>query len=138
LASLALVRGARLTRVPAVLLGAWSAGLLLAAIVPTDPPGVPLDTAGQVHRYASLVAFVCLPAAGFALARRARDRRVWLLSTASAAGLLMMLGSATLAHRQYLGLAERLLIAVEVALLVVAAVTRGRAPGAAAPAGSPR
>ena len=138
LASLALLRGARLTGVPAALVGVWSAGLLVAAIVPTDPPGVALGTGGQVHRYASLIAFVCLPVAGFALARRARDRRVWVLSVASAACLLMMLGSATLAHRQLIGLAERMVIAVEVALLVMAVLTRGRAPGGALPAASRR
>ncbi|WP_327030466.1 DUF998 domain-containing protein [Micromonospora sp. NBC_01740] len=106
-------------------LAAWVGGLLLAAVVPTNEPGLPMDTAAYVHRYASVVAFLALPAAGWLLARRlpaAAGRRVRGLATASVVLAAAMVWSAYPGDRLLLGLVERLLILTEVAVLVVVAV----------------
>ncbi|MGC4786536.1 DUF998 domain-containing protein [Micromonospora sp. DT178] len=107
-------------------LAAWIGGLLLAAVVPTNEPGLPMDTAAYVHRYASVVAFLALPVAGWLLARRlpeAAGRRVRALATASVVLAAAMVWSAYPGDRLLLGLVERLLILTEVAVLVVVAVT---------------
>ncbi|MGQ5260385.1 DUF998 domain-containing protein [Micromonospora sp. ZYX-F-536] len=140
LATVALLYGLRRTAPPQpapgrpteLLLGAWSAGLLLAAVVPTNEPGTAMTTAAYLHRYASVVAFLALPAAGWLLARR-RDlapaartlRTLVVLSLALAAA---MIWSAYPGDRLLIGLAERLLILTEVAVLGTVAVTLTRAP----------
>ncbi|WP_328423447.1 DUF998 domain-containing protein [Micromonospora sp. NBC_00389] len=115
-----------------LLLGAWVAGLLLAAVVPTNEPGTAMTTAAYLHRYASVVAFLALPAAGWLLARRpdlapaARTlRTLVLLSLALATA---MIWSAYPGERLLIGLAERLLILTEVAVLGTVAVTLARTP----------
>ncbi|MGN9764636.1 DUF998 domain-containing protein [Micromonospora sp. SD12] len=112
-------------RAAEALLAAWVGGLLLAAVVPTNQPGLPMDAAAYVHRYASVVAFLALPVAGWLLARRlpgAAGRRVRGLATASVALAAAMVWSAYPGDRLLLGLVERLLILTEVAMLVVVAV----------------
>ncbi|RLP87292.1 DUF998 domain-containing protein [Micromonospora sp. BL4] len=138
LATVALLLGLRRARPPRpsrpveLLLGAWVAGLLLAAVVPTNEPGTAMTTAAYLHRYASVVAFLALPAAGWLLARRpdlvpaARTlRTLVLLSLALAAA---MIWSAYPGDRLLIGLAERLLILTEVAVLVTVALTQTRTP----------
>ncbi|MET8306486.1 DUF998 domain-containing protein [Micromonospora sp. NPDC005173] len=140
LATVALLYGLRRTGPPEpvsdrpteLLLGAWVAGLLLAAVVPTNEPGTAMTTAAYLHRYASVVAFLALPAAGWLLARRpdlapaARTlRALVLLSLALAAA---MIWSAYPGERLLIGLAERLLILTEVAVLGTVAVTLARTP----------
>ncbi|WP_406077399.1 DUF998 domain-containing protein [Micromonospora sp. NBC_00858] len=140
LATVALLYGLRRTGPPQpvsdrpteLLLGAWVAGLLLAAVVPTNEPGTAMTTAAYLHRYASVVAFLALPAAGWLLARRpdlapaARTlRTLVLLSLALAAA---MIWSAYPGERLLIGLAERLLILTEVAVLGTVAVTLARTP----------
>jgi hypothetical protein len=46
---------------PIALLGAWCVGLAIAAVFPTDPPGVP-TMGGLVHRYAAGGAVAARPA----------------------------------------------------------------------------
>ncbi|MCX4386727.1 DUF998 domain-containing protein [Micromonospora peucetia] len=107
------------------LLAAWVGGLLLAAVVPTNEPGLPMDTAAYVHRYSSVVAFLALPVAGWLLARRlpgAAGRPVRGLAAASVALAAAMVWSAYPGDRLLLGLVERVLILTEVAMLVVVAV----------------
>lgn len=102
------------------LFGVWAAGLAVAALVPTDEPGLALSVAGSVHRYASVAAFVALPIAGWVLAGRLRDaRRIRGAVVLSAAFALAMVWSAFLGDRMLIGLAERLLLAAETALLVL-------------------
>ena len=105
-------------------------GLLLAAVVPTNEPGTAMTTAAYLHRYASVVAFLALPVSGWLLARRpdltpaARTlRTLVLLSLALAAA---MIWSAYPGDRMLIGLAERLLILTEVAVLATVAVTQTR------------
>ncbi|MEV7618178.1 DUF998 domain-containing protein [Streptomyces sp. NPDC089799] len=107
------------------LLAVWAVGLVVAAVVPTDPLAAELSTPAQVHRYASIAAFVALPAAGLLLARRldadhqgrrtARSLRA--LSWAALAGAVVMAYSAGPGGRELIGLAERLLLGCEVVLL---------------------
>ncbi|MBQ0982453.1 MULTISPECIES: DUF998 domain-containing protein [Micromonospora] len=120
----------RSARTAELLLGAWVGGLLLAAVVPTNEPGTAMTTAAYLHRYASVVAFLALPVSGWLLARRpaltpaARTlRTLVLLSLALAAA---MIWSAYPGDRMLIGLAERLLILTEVAVLATVAVTQTR------------
>ncbi|MFI7607102.1 DUF998 domain-containing protein [Micromonospora sp. NPDC049366] len=119
--------GGRLTE---VLLGSWVAGLLLAAVVPTNDPGTPMTTAAYVHRYASVVAFLTLPVAGWLLARRGdlAPAGRWLrgLVLVSVALAAAMVWSAYPGDRLLIGLIERALILTEVALIAVVAATVAR------------
>jgi hypothetical protein len=108
------------------LLVAWSAGLVAAAVVPTNEPGLPMDTAAYLHRYASVVAFLALPVAGWLLARRLGGRAAGWLRGLTLTSLLLaaaMIWSAYPGDRVLIGLAERLLILAEVVLLAVVAGT---------------
>ncbi|MER7330282.1 MULTISPECIES: DUF998 domain-containing protein [unclassified Micromonospora] len=129
---------ARPGRAAELLLAAWIGGLLLAAVVPTNEPGLPMDTAAYVHRYASVVAFLALPLAGWLLAARlpAGARAVRGLTLVSLALAAAMVWSAYPGDRLLLGLVERLLILAEVAVLAVVAVTLlRRGPAADLPGG---
>lgn len=67
-------------RTGAVLLGVWTAGLLVAAGFPTDPPGrwdQPPSIAGMLHGVAALLAFAALPAAAVLLGRVWRRDPRW-------------------------------------------------------------
>ncbi len=110
-----------------LLLGAWSAGLVVATIFPTDPTGTPTSLSGAVHRYAGAVMFTALPAAGLLVSRHfAADRTLRRVSIASAVtgaafllshvSVVLPFGGAVL-----LGFAERLLFAVLYVLLFVLA-----------------
>ncbi|MEU8422480.1 DUF998 domain-containing protein [Micromonospora sp. NPDC048835] len=117
-------------RTAELLLGAWVGGLLLAAVVPTNEPGTAMTTAAYLHRYASVVAFLALPVAGWLLARRpdltpaARTLRALVLLSLTLAAA--MIWSAYPGDRMLIGLAERLLILAEVAVLVTVATTLTR------------
>jgi hypothetical protein len=119
-------------RLAELLLAAWTAGLVLAAIVPTDEPGLPMTTAGYLHRYASVIAFLALPVGGWLLARRlpvgAAGRWVRGLAVLSLAMAAAMVWSAYPGDRVLIGLAERLLILAEVGLLATVALTLVRRP----------
>ncbi|MEU6125978.1 DUF998 domain-containing protein [Streptomyces sp. NPDC047123] len=114
---------------PTVLLAVWGLGLVVAAVIPTDPLATHLSGPALVHRYASITAFVALPLSGLVMARRlspAPDalrtvRGLRLLSGAAVAGALVMALAAGPGNRELIGLAERLLLACEAALLGVLA-----------------
>ncbi|MCF0095297.1 DUF998 domain-containing protein [Micromonospora sp. MH99] len=113
-----------------LLLGAWVAGLLLAAVVPTNEPGTAMTSAAYVHRYASVVAFLALPVGGWLLARRpdldAAARTLRTLALLSLTLAAAMVWSAYPGDRVLIGLAERLLIVTEVAVLGTVAVIQTR------------
>ena len=117
-----------------LLLTAWCLGLTVAALFPTDPMSRPMSLAGETHRWAIVLAFVSLPAAA------------WLLSGAGAhawtpyAGVLRFWArtgfvSLTVLMITYapvvfpgivsgpviIGLSERLVLFVHLALLVTLA-----------------
>jgi hypothetical protein len=113
--------------VVSLLVGAWSAGLVVATVFPTDPSGTPTSLSGAVHRYAGAVMFTALPAAGLLLSRHfSEDRTLRRLSIASAVtaaaffvshvSVVLPFGGVVL-----LGFAERILFAVLYALLFVLA-----------------
>ncbi|MFI5833803.1 DUF998 domain-containing protein [Micromonospora sp. NPDC051300] len=125
------LRRAGADRVPVALLAAWSAGLLAAAVVPTNSPGLPMDTAAYVHRYASVLSFLALPLAGWLLARRPGGppaRRLRALTLTSLLLAVAMIWSAYPGDRAMIGLTERLLILTETALLATVALHLARAP----------
>jgi hypothetical protein len=139
LGSLALLAGMRGLRAPvpgaaAGLLAVWGVGLICSAIVPTDPIGMPLSPTGQFHRYASVAAFVALPAAAVLLSRRLATDTRWhglsaylrWLAAASGVGLLALMYVAFPGDRVMIGLVERVLVGVEVALVGVLAVRLAR------------
>ncbi|MEV2237028.1 DUF998 domain-containing protein [Micromonospora sp. NPDC049891] len=110
------------------LLAVWAGGLLVSGLVPTNPPGTDMGTAAYVHRYASVVAFLALPIAGWLLAARlpAGARTGIWLRTLTVTSLLLAVAMAWSAYpgdRAYYGLIERALILAEVALLTVVAAT---------------
>ncbi|RAO47154.1 DUF998 domain-containing protein [Micromonospora saelicesensis] len=117
-------------RTAELLLGAWVAGLLLAAVVPTNEPGTAMTTAAYLHRYASVIAFLALPVGGWLLARRDQltPAARWLrgLAVASLVLAAAMVWSAYPGDRVLLGLAERLLILTEVGVLTVVALVLAR------------
>jgi hypothetical protein len=120
--------------VTATLMAAWSACLVVVVAFEKIDWSVGPTPTGYVHRYASLVAFFCLPAAALALARGWRDdarsagsaRVTWWLGVASLAWLVpILLGFVlrTLTGVPWwqfvpLGLFERGLALTEVAALV--------------------
>lgn len=129
-------------------LGVGCAGLVLSAVFPTDPAGGVPSLSGLVHRQAAGAALAALPAAGLLLARRLhghpetreRARRIRHLSRASAAASLLFLGTHLSALRPItpgkaraaglLGLAERVTVSLDIALLSAMAGTlhAGRLP----------
>ncbi len=119
-----------------LLLAAWAGGLLLAGLVPTNPPGTEMGTAAYVHRYASVVAFVALPVAGWLLATHlpANPRAARWLRILAAASLFLaaaQVWSAYPGDRALYGLIERALIVTEVALLTLLAATLPTRPRSA-------
>ncbi|MFI7446551.1 DUF998 domain-containing protein [Nonomuraea sp. NPDC049714] len=142
--SMALVAGLVRSRLPIgapaiVLLSVWCGGLALAAIFQTDAPGA-LSVSGLVHRYAAGGAVAALPAAGLLIARRLGRRPGWettarslrRTSWASVAGCLAFMcahvcatAAAPTALAQeiggWLGLAERVTLALEMGLLYILA-----------------
>ncbi|MBC9716284.1 DUF998 domain-containing protein [Streptomyces sp. TRM66268-LWL] len=120
-------RGVPVRGLPSVLLAVWGAGLLVAALVPTDPLTTELSGPAYVHRYASVAAFVALPAAALLLSRRLRGvpyaqgtaRLLRILAWAALAGAVGMACSAGPGGRELIGLVERLLLGCEVATVGV-------------------
>ncbi|WP_433249182.1 DUF998 domain-containing protein [Streptosporangium sp. CA-135522] len=134
-ASFALVAGLRAARAPVGaaarrLMLAWSAALVVIAIVPTTAPGLALDLNAEVHRYVSIAAFVVMPLAGaLMVARLGQDERwrpvarpVEWLALAGGFGLLAITYVALPGDRVLIGLVERVLLGTEVALVGVLAV----------------
>lgn len=136
--SLGLVTAALTTRaaVPvrrqgaALLLTAWSLGLTVAALFPTDPMGGRMSLDGETHRWAIVLAFVSLPSAGWLLARTHDGARpavgFWAKASFASLGVLMIsyvpVVFPWLATGPVLiGLSERLLLGVDLALLVAMA-----------------
>jgi hypothetical protein len=98
-----------------------------------DPDGQARSLSGQVHNIAALTAFVALPAAAFVLTRRGRERCPWeprrttirRLATASFAAIGIVLAGFVVTlivgpaqQDVTLGLFERLLFTIDVALLL--------------------
>lgn len=130
--------GVRVSRLPAFLLSIWSLGLVVAAVVRTDPPGLDAtSTAAYVHRYASVTAFVAMPIAAAVIASRMgstwRRTAVIVRRLCAACGLSLGLfwWVAFPGHRVLLGLVERGLLGIELAILASLSVGVLRSAGRA-------
>ncbi|MFD2473118.1 DUF998 domain-containing protein [Amycolatopsis silviterrae] len=117
-----------------VLIALWSAGLVVATFFPTDPTGVETSFSGAVHRYAGAAMFVCLPLAGWLLARRRPEAKAvrWLSLASGAASLAFLLAHLPLLEQsvpEFLGLFERVLYALLYAqLFALTATARAEVP----------
>ncbi|TQS18744.1 DUF998 domain-containing protein [Microbispora hainanensis] len=133
----------RLDRRAALLVGMWSACLLLVAGFPTDPLGAPLSLSGNIHRYAAFVAFASLPVAGLRVARATQSRLVRVLCAVA-------LGSLVLVVVPYVfrvlsldpgavpaGLTQRLTVVTEMAALVAMSVSASLSAPVSAPVPAP-
>ena len=113
-----------------VLLALWAAGLVVATLFPTDATRFETSFSGAVHRYAGATMFVCLPLAGWLLARRHRDALAlrWLSVAAGLASLGFLLAHLPLLENsvpEFLGLFERVLYALLYAqLFAIAAIAK--------------
>lgn len=115
----------------------WCASLLAVAVFTKDPQGGAVSPTGKIHLYASAISCLSLPLVGWALGRKHRDDPRWRtfatwtrrLGLASipfylpfivpfAAHVVFGLNLPTVAT----GLVERLMMAVEMALLAVLAL----------------
>lgn len=111
-------------RLVPTLLGLWSAALAAIVVFPTNPPGMPVDTAAVIHRYGAAMLAVVPPIVGLLVART-RRLRIAAWTTAGAAGLFGLLhGPAVLLGEDvvpYAGLTERVLFALILVLLAFTA-----------------
>ncbi|HEY1175753.1 MAG TPA: DUF998 domain-containing protein [Phytomonospora sp.] len=135
--------GAPISRTVTVLFGLWSTGLMVTAIIPTDPLGhASMSTAGYVHRYASTLAFGALVAAGIALVAGLRRHPAWRdlrhvvagLSAVAVASAVAVTWTTYFGDRVLIGLAERTLAAAMLGMLIVLALRAIRLQRVAAPA----
>lgn len=101
------------------LVGVFGAGLVLLAVFPQEPADMPLTWHGAIHRYVALTAFVALPVAALLL----RDRVLRFLAVGSLATLVVFVATFVppVGARAYSGLAERVLLAADLVILVVMA-----------------
>ena len=136
--------GVAIRGLPVVLMSIWSVGMLIAAIIPTDPPEVAvMSTAALIHRYASVAAFVALPIAAAVLAARATGLGARLVSTVRGLCVTCAVGVALLWYvafpggRVMMGLVERSLVVVEIAILTVLSIGVFRAARTGRPASAP-
>ncbi len=95
-------------------------GLCMLAVFPQEPMDQPLTWHGAIHRYVALAAFTALPLAGLLLGQARRT------SYAALAALVAFVGTFVFDARAVSGLAERILLVLELALLV--AFVRQAAP----------
>jgi len=98
---------------PARLVAVFGLGLCLLAVFPQEPMDQPLTWHGAIHRYVALAAFVALPLGGLILGG------VRWLSCAVLAALVVFVSTFLLDAHAVSGLAERILLVLELALLAV-------------------
>lgn len=101
------------------LVGVFGIGLVLLAVFPQEPADMPLTWHGAIHRHVALTAFVALPVAALLL----RDRLLRFLAVGSLTTLAVFVATFVPATgtRAYSGLAERVLLAADLVILVVMA-----------------
>lgn len=139
--------GLALGRTATVLAAATALGLVAAALFPATFTSNIDPTSGRIHQYASLVAFLCLPAFAWTLVERARAVPALAPTAAmlvrlcqAAAGSLLVFGLsyvadalptssslATLATALPVGLTQRVVFVVDFCLLAGLLVLAGRA-----------
>jgi hypothetical protein len=107
---------------PKLSLGLALAGLLLAAVFPTDLGDVSLSLSAQIHRYAAGVVFFCVPITAVLVARRMARGQALYAGAAVATVLLAVfltchLGPMPDALGEMSGLLQRLLFVAELVVL---------------------
>lgn len=124
-----------------LLLASWCVAAVVAVVFPTNAAGAPAELAAQVHRYAVGWMFAVLPAAMWLLARRSKAQARWrsgaallagLAVTTAVAGTAFLLGHIPIVFfgspgSAVLGVVERVLFGMEIALLVAGLVAVRRA-----------
>lgn len=135
----------------AVALGVWSVALVVIVAFEKTNRAVGPSVGGVIHRYASLVAFLSVPVAALALGRRWRGDASWgrfaTVSRILGVLALVVLGAivARIALRRVpgvsdlvpLGLGERVLAIIEVAIVAVFALWSLRPAAASRTAEAP-
>lgn len=126
-----------------LLLAAWCLGLTVAALFPTDPMGGRISLDGETHRWAIVLAFVSLPAVGWLISGArcwkpyAGTLRFWARTGFVSLGVLMItyvpVVAPGIAHGPVtIGLSERWVLFVDLALVVTLARPLVRRPAPAA------
>ncbi|WP_327089141.1 DUF998 domain-containing protein [Nonomuraea sp. NBC_01738] len=113
------------------LIGFWGVCVLVAAVFPADPPGNWSDTSlsDTVHGVAAWAGFLGLAVAIVLLSRRGTTAQKVLAGAATVAFLLFvaaMVDRMAGTHTAPMGLAERVLIGLDLAWLALAARLAGR------------
>jgi FtsH-binding integral membrane protein len=108
------------------LIGTFGVGLVLLAVFPQEPADMPLTWHGAIHRYVALTAFIALPVAALLL----NDRVLRFLAVGSLTTLVVFVATFIPATetRAYSGLAERVLLAIDLVILVVMARHAAKRP----------
>ncbi|UMP02459.1 DUF998 domain-containing protein [Amycolatopsis sp. EV170708-02-1] len=112
--ALAVAAGVRLSGAvwAARLVSVFGIGLCVLAVFPQEPMDQPLTWHGAIHRYVALAAFAALPTAGLVLGAARRS------SCATLAALVVFVSTFLGDAGAVSGLAERILLVLELALLV--------------------
>lgn len=134
-ASFALVAGLRAAGTPMGaaaerLMLVWSGALVVLAVAPGAVPGALSDLTVQLHRYASVAAFLAVPVAGALMVPRLGEDERWRgvarpvewLALAGGFGLLAVTYVALPGDRVLIGLVQWVLLGAEIALVTVLAV----------------
>ncbi|WP_245930478.1 DUF998 domain-containing protein [Allonocardiopsis opalescens] len=147
LGSLALLLGLHLLRLihrplVTVLLAVWGGGLVIASVIPADPPGsvqTGLTLTAEIHRWASTGGFICLPLAALMMTGQLRASPDWRLTAGRMRGLALCAAAILLlmalvnwpGGRVMIGLVQRVLLAIEAGLVtvLVIGVLRATRPG---------
>jgi hypothetical protein len=132
-----------------ILLGTWSAGVILGGLFAADPPGNwdrPPSASGTIHGLAAMVAFAALPAAAVVLTRSFRhdagwrelQRTIGLLTVAVVLSYVAFVASLAPVFIRpgppvLLGLTERILIVACLAWLSAVGIGLWRTNDAASP-----
>ncbi|MBB5854512.1 DUF998 domain-containing protein [Amycolatopsis umgeniensis] len=95
------------------LVAVFGVGLCVLAVFPQEPMDQPLTWHGAIHRYVALAAFAALSLAGLVLGAARR----WSIATFAA--LVVFVGTFLVDARAVSGLAERILLVLELALVVM-------------------
>lgn len=139
IASFALVVGLRAARAPVGaaaerLMLVWSAALTAMAVVPGTVTAGAAGLAVQAHHYALIAGFLAMPVAGALMVTRLGADERWRsvarpvewLALAGGFGVLAVTYVALPGDRVLIGLAERVLLGAEIALVAVLAVRLAR------------
>ncbi|MFU8874325.1 DUF998 domain-containing protein [Micromonospora sp. SL4-19] len=107
----------------------WCLGLVLLTVFPRDPVGAPVTAAGEIHKWASVIALLSLPLGALLTARRRRGPGARVVAVTAAVCLVALVPfvSAYLASsplKPYLGLIERAVALGEIALLLLLGTIR--------------